>query len=180
MGSAQDMVRSLALVGIGVALVAAFMMWKQPNVSQYRVDVASTLANARSQADYPILALAEDADGWTANTVVFRPVDTEPGASEWRIGYLHDDRTYLAVNASDVRDAGAFIRGIARFANPTGETHMIDGRQWTVHESKDVSTGEITTLWVHSDTEPEPFIIVVTGNTPATEYAAFVQALRAE
>ena len=177
-GTVVDMVRSLALVGLIVGLLAGYTAWKQPDRQQYRVDVTSTLQAARTKAAFPVLALPENTEGWTANSVFFDGVPQQPGRWRWHIGYTTPSNGYVSIDASDQLDLDALMGPYSGTTVVTPNSETVNGREWQVYAYTGPSEKYPRAMWVARGVEVNPYAIVVTGEGTPDEVRTFVHLLR--
>lgn len=89
------------------------------------VDYATTASQARSAADFPLLAPPSLPKGWKATSVRYEP-------SSWHLGVLTDDEDYIGLEQVKV----GVDRAVDRFAegSKTDGTAEVAGMTWTVRK----------------------------------------------
>jgi hypothetical protein len=117
--SVGDMVRSLSLVLVVVAVVILLTLRDEPHQTVHRVDFSTQLQEARQVTPYDVLAPVGLDAGWKATSV---RNDTEGTALTWHIGFVTPDERYAAVEQSDGPSAAFlddFVDGATRSGNMT-------------------------------------------------------------
>lgn len=159
------MVRSLGLVGLAVLGMVMFTLRDQPTHPPVSVDISATVTTARTNADFPVLAMTSMPKDWYANFADLTPISGEAGRWTFHIGYVTDDAQYFGVDASDGADEQ---RQAA--AKPL-RTETVAGLAFDVH-----ADGE-SEKWIHAD--PEGYTITLTGSGSPEQWRSFVDALSA-
>ncbi|WKX72352.1 DUF4245 domain-containing protein [Streptomyces sp. XD-27] len=147
--TARGLVQSLAVV-VGVAgVIYAFTAYDEDKDPIKTVDYSVELATTRRAAPYPVAAPQPGRlpDGWRATSVSYEP-QSKVGAA-WHLGFLDQDKQYVAVEQSDGRPA-TFIDEVTQEARATEKTQRIGGETWhryagpkydaLVHKGKGVTT----------------------------------------
>ncbi|WP_425309996.1 DUF4245 domain-containing protein [Ammonicoccus fulvus] len=180
--SALDMVRSMAIIIIPVALIMWLLTNNLDDYPVEEVDWRPVLAEARSTVDWPVEApegLPEEGGyAWTASRASFLKVGdimTGGGGSprnHWRVGFLSPDkeRVYFEVNQGDDQ-LETFVREITREGRQVGEQDVA-GRVWETWESLD---GRTRSLVLRAD----PTVTLVTADTGFPQLGEFAQTLKA-
>jgi hypothetical protein len=123
--SVGDMVRSMSLVLVVVAVVFLLTLRDEPEQNVQRVDYGEQLQEARLGASYDVVAPVGLGVGWKATSA---RGDNEGGAVTWHIGFITPDEHYAAVEQSDGR-AAAFIDDFVEGATKAG-TETVSGAPW--------------------------------------------------
>jgi hypothetical protein len=103
--SVGDMVRSLSLVLVVVAVVFLLTLRDEPDEKVTRIDYSEQLQAARHVAAYDVVAPVGLSRQWKATSA---GGDTDGGAVTWHIGFVTPDEHYAGVEQSD-GPAAAFI-----------------------------------------------------------------------
>jgi Protein of unknown function (DUF4245) len=148
--SVGDMVRSLSLVLIVVAVVFLLTLRDEPTQTVHRVDYSAQLQDARRAAAYDVLAPVGLGARWKATSVRY---DTDGGAVTWHIGFVTPEGRYAAVEQSDGR-ATPFLGEFVDGATKTGGA-MVSGVLWQRLEGG----------------KPEPRALVLRGSDVTTVVA---------
>jgi Protein of unknown function (DUF4245) len=161
-----DMVRSMALVLVVVAVVVLLTLRHEPGEKVTRVDFSEMLAQARSAASYDVLAPVGLDKAWIATSA---RADSEGNAVTWHLGFVTPDGHYAAVEQSDGSAAGLLaehVQGASRSGTRTVlgvPWQQLVGGQPEPRALETRGTG-VTTL--------------VTGNASFAELAQLAGALR--
>ena len=92
-----DMVRSMLVVLIPVALIAGFVGLVRPSTAEVReVDWEATLETARDSAEFAVLGPDDLPEGWTATRVAYERGESA-GDDAWRLNVLTDDGQYVGL-----------------------------------------------------------------------------------
>ena len=92
-----DMVRSMLVVLIPVALIAGFVALVRPSTAEVReVDWEATLETARDSAEFAVLGPDELPEGWTATRVAYE-TGASAGDDTWRLNVVTDDGQYVGL-----------------------------------------------------------------------------------
>jgi len=111
------------------------------------VEYERILEFARAEAPFDVLAPASVPAGWRATTVSFK---TTADADNWHLGFLVDEREYVAVDQSTA-EPDDVLAG-ASPARGEDEPVQVDGAMWDVYTDGDddhalVRTeGDVTTI----------------------------------
>jgi hypothetical protein len=122
--SAGDLVRSLAIVLVVVAVVLMLSTRDHAAVVT-TVDPAVSVAEARTQASYPVLAPVGLGTKWRPTSV---RVTRNGAALEWHMGFVTPKEDYAGLEQSD-GPPGVFLDRFAADAKPTGVVRIGD-RSW--------------------------------------------------
>lgn len=155
-----------------VLLVVGFVLlvtWRPAPDPVRVVDYATALAQARAQADYPVLAPVRLPDDWRATSARWQPTATTGDTPAWHLGMVAPDGTYVQV--SQAADGSAdFVDEQTADGRPEGSA-TLDGVTWERRVSADpeqrslvLTAGGVTT--------------VVTGSGPWETVEAFAGALQ--
>jgi hypothetical protein len=123
--TAGDMVRSLAVVLVLVAVIVAFNVAQQPDQMVQRVDYPAALSLARSQASYDVLAPDPVPAGWRVSSA---RTERAGGGVAWHVGFVTSSEEYAALEQTD----GArrtFVDRFAGGARPDGQVD-VGGVRW--------------------------------------------------
>jgi hypothetical protein len=123
--SVGDMVRSLSLVLIVVAVVFLLTLRNEPDQKLHRVDFGQQLQDTRQVASYDVLAPVGLDKRWTATSV---RGDKVGGAVTWHIGFVTPDGHYAAVEQSD-GPGTAFLDDFTAGATKAGGV-TVAGASW--------------------------------------------------
>lgn len=178
--SGADMLRSMALIIIPIALI----MWLLTNnLNDYpvdRVEWRPVLEEARETMDWPVQApegLPESGENaWVPSRVSFwTSGETTTGGqasprNHWRVGFLSPAGVYVEVNQGDDR-LDEFIRDVSRDGRRVGE-EPIAGKIWERWQSAD---GRTKSLVLRQD----PTVTVVTADAEFTDLQQFARTLEA-
>lgn len=129
--SPRDMALSLLVLLVPVFLLVYGYRVFFSGDARTSVDTAQTVADARRDAGFPVLAPGALPKGWTASSATF-----EKGApgSVLRLGYLAADGAGLQLVESD-RPADQFLPGELGTDAQPGNLVTIGGRQWRSYPS---------------------------------------------
>lgn len=120
-----DMVRSLALVLVVVAVIFLLTVRNEPDNVGTRIDFGPQLAAARDAATYDVLAPVGLPRSWKATSA---RGSSEGAAVTWHLGLLTPAGDYAAVEQSD-GPRRTFVDGITGGSRPAGAV-SIDGDTW--------------------------------------------------
>jgi Protein of unknown function (DUF4245) len=165
--SVGDMVRSMALVLVVVAVVFLLTLRNDPKQTVHRVDYTEQLQQARHIAPYDVLAPAGLGARWKATSV---RNDDEGGAQTWHIGFVTPDARYAAVEQSD-GPVTAFLDVFVAGATKSGEV-TVSGARWQRLEG---GKPELRALVLRGN----GVTTLVTGSASITELRELASALRA-
>lgn len=120
-----DMVRSLAVVLVVVFAVVALTVRQDPSGQPRRIDYSATLAQARSQAPYDVLAPVGLPRAWRATSARTGP---EGSAYGWHLGLVTPAGDYAGVEQSNAGRA-SLVDSVAAGATRDGRVRL-GGRSW--------------------------------------------------
>ena len=168
-GTAADMVRSLLVIGVLVAVVVLAVPRPQGRIEQ-PVDVAAATEQARElDLDVRVPAVPE---GWRPNVASFEP-DPVEGLPTWSVGYLVPEDAYAGVRVT--RGATpAWVDGMTGQGRPPqdGETEReVAGATWQVVVSDQGARRRSLVLVDDQQTT------VVTGTAPDADLEALAAAV---
>lgn len=151
-------------------VVAAFVAFRdlnrvEPTRPVAEVDYRQTLAYAREQAGFPVLAPDPLPAGWRATTVEFLP---DP--ARWHLGMLTADEQYVGIEQSASSERDMVETYVDADATRSGAV-IVDGTRWRVW----VDSGGDTALVRRSDA----VTALVVGRVPRDELAGFVADITA-
>lgn len=185
-----DMVRSMALVMVVVAvmILLTFRLSAQDPVQTVELDVRA--AQARQSAPYDVLVPVGLGARWRAVSAEVGTGGAEgdagaPGAADggaaapvlasgettWRIGWVTPEDDFAALYQSD-GDSDDVLERFAPGARPAGET-VIAGERWTTLLGVGEDEGERTLLRV-----ADGVTTIVTGTASPAELESLAAALR--
>jgi hypothetical protein len=123
--SVGDMVRSLSLVLVVVAVVFLLTLRNEPEEKVTRIDYSAQLQAARHVAAYDVVAPVGLSRQWKATSA---SGDTDNGAVTWHLGFVTPADHYAGIEQSD-GPARAFIDGHVAGASKAGVV-TISGTPW--------------------------------------------------
>lgn len=168
--TAMDMVRSLAVVGIAVAFLVFYSLQEKPQYSVPNPDVEATVQAARTNLDFPVLALQPIPPKWRANAAFLDPVRAEDGRWMFHVGYVTPDDHYFGIDETNQVDLSGFVNGYL-YGVDTGETRTVAGLDFKVYKNEKQQS------WLHRGIGEIPYAIVITGAGSAVEFEEFAQRL---
>jgi hypothetical protein len=132
--TAGDMIRSLALILIPLAVIAIIFTSTPDDHPVKEVDWKPVLATARKEAPFEVLAPINLPERWRATRVAWVPLG-EPylnGEASprnlWQIGFLSPDDVFIDLNQGDVRPQ-EMVDQQSRAGTPDGNS-VIAGQTW--------------------------------------------------
>lgn len=164
--TAGDMIRSIAVILVPVALIMALLTYTPDEPEVRVVPWQPTLAKARAESPWPVVApagLPEGPKQWRATSVHWSkaghpgPLGGGPSPrNQWLLGLISPDTIHYAVNQAD-GDAESWIRETTRDARRTGQA-TIGGQPWDQYETGDGRTRALVrrgtdTVTVVADTD---------------------------
>jgi hypothetical protein len=166
-----DMVRSMAVVLIPVALIAGFVGLLRPSSETVRdVDWQPVLESARGAADYGLLGPQEVPEGWTATRVAY-----ETGASSsdgvWRMSFVTDDETYVGLVQRAGEETGVVRREVPDLESDG--TVTVNGQSWNRYIEPGESEPDRALVQQRDDS-----VVVVIGSGDYSELEEFASWLR--
>lgn len=168
------MALSLAAILVPILLISWFFTRTPSSPPITTVDWAPTLATARSESPYPVLAPANLPETWVPRKVVWaRPGQPGPDGrpavgNTWQLGMLSPDQVYLSVTQRDSAPA-ALVADLSRNGAPDGTVRVSDS-SWERYVSPDGRTRAIARI-------SGPVATVVAGDTTYEGLAAFASTL---
>ena len=132
--TAGDMIRSLALIVIPLAVIAIIFTNVPDDPPVEEVDWKPVLATARKQAPYEVLAPTNLPEGWRATRVNWVPLGRPYLNGEasprnlWQIGFLTPQEVYIDLTQGDMR-AQEMVDQQSREGTPDGNS-VIAGLTW--------------------------------------------------
>ena len=129
-----DMIRSLALLVIPLAVIAVIFTNLPDDHPVKEVDWKPVLATARKEAPYPVLAPTNLPDGWRATRVAWVPqgkpyLNGEASPRNlWQLGFLTPDDAFIDLNQGDVQPQD-MVDQQSRAGTPDGSS-VVAGRTW--------------------------------------------------
>lgn len=171
-----DMVRSLAVLLIPVL---AFLAWYTvtPDDPVEAIDWRAALAQARSEAPYPVLApegLPEGEGFWIPTRARWasaeQVVADDVGGNHWMVGFLDPSEIYIALHQTDAPHIPT-VQKLSREGVTDGERD-INGQTWQQRVSEDDRTRTLVL-------EEDGLTTLVVGDTGYDQLAAFAGTLEA-
>jgi len=170
-----DMMLSLAVILIPIVLISWFFTRTPDSPPVRPVDWAPTLATARAESPFPVLAPANLPGTWTGRKVVWaKPgqpgIDGQPSPGHaWQLGLLSPEQVYVTVSQ---RDAGlpGLIALVSRDRRKDG-TAQVSGATWDRYVTDDGRTRALAKT-------DGTVVTVVAGDTSYDGLAAFASTLR--
>lgn len=130
-----DMVRSMLVVLIPVALIAGFVGLVRPSTAEVReVDWEATLETARESAEFAVLGPDDLPEGWTATRVAYERGASAAGDA-WRLNVVTGDGEYVGLvqRPGDLdRVVGAELPGYT-----SDGTSLVDAETWERYVASD-------------------------------------------
>ncbi|MCB5166880.1 DUF4245 domain-containing protein [Streptomyces bambusae] len=123
----RDMVRSLAVIGVLVALIYVFIPHDEKADPTRVVDYRVELITARRAAPYPVAAPVGLPKEWRATSVTYE----RRNANSWHLGYLNPADQYVAVEQSTDASVDTWVRKVTRDAAETQATQQAGELTWT-------------------------------------------------
>lgn len=166
-----DMVRSMLVVLIPVALIAGFVGLVRPSTAEVRdVDWESTLEAARDGGEFAVLGPAELPDGWTATRVAY---DRGASASDdtWRMSFITDTGDYVGI-VQRSGDVERIVRSELPDLDEDGTT-LIVGDSWQRYVGPDADGDRALVL-----ESPDSVVVVLTSASDYSVAESFASSLR--
>lgn len=162
--SMGDILRSIAVLAVLILALYGFgkLFTQTPEAPTRTIEYASTVASARSAADFALLASDALPTGWKATSARFSP-------QSWHLGVLTADRDYIGleqVKVSVDRAVDEFAKG-SRSAGTT----EIGAETWDVRKGPG---GDITLVRREAG-----LTTLVTGDAPRRVVETYVSSLAA-
>jgi Protein of unknown function (DUF4245) len=173
--TAGDMIRSLAVIIIPLLLITFFFTRNLDDHPVTVVDWRPTLAQARAEAPYPVLAPVNLPSTWRPTQVSWVKVgeasynDAPSPRNAWTLGFLDPSDTYISIYQGD-RATQAMVNSATRNGLPDGSSTVI-GKTWERMVSPDQRTRSLVLV------EPE-VTTVVAGDVGYSALEAYVGTLR--
>lgn len=170
----RDILWSMAVVMAVVLFL--LLVTKRPTPDPVRViDYGTTLALARAQAEYPVLAPTALGPDWRATSARWEPTAASGDVPAWHLGMVAPDDTYVQVSqaAIDPADATAvadYVDEQTAAGRPDG-TSVVAGR---TYERRLAPDPEQRSLVAVSDAG----VTVITGTASWETLEAFAGALQ--
>ena len=170
--SALDIVRSMGVVLLLVAVVALITLRPSGGDEIRVIEYADDLASARVAAPYAVLA-PTGLEGYRATSVRFTP--TESG-TVWHVGFVSPLEEYVGLDQTD-GPAAAFVDDLTESAAPVGGSDgsvELGGRTWERYDEGGDTDGERVRGLV---TEEAGATTLVSGTADWSELEAMAAAL---
>lgn len=171
-----DMVLSLAAILVPILLISWFFTRTPESPPISPVDWAPTLATARAESPFPVLAPVNLPETWVPRKVVWaRPGQPGPDGkpavgNTWQLGILSPDQVYLSLTQRDSAQA-ALVSELSRNGSRDG-TAQVGGTTWDRYVSPDGRTKAIAQV-------AGAVVTVVAGDTTYDGLTAFASTLSA-
>jgi hypothetical protein len=168
------MILSLAVILLPILLVSWFFTRTPGAPPTPAIDWAPTLAVARSESPYPVLAPTALPGSWIPRKVVWakpgRPgLDGRPApGNTWQLGLLSPEKTYITITQRDA-DQSQLVADLSRNGAVDG-TVTAGGRTWIRQVSPDGRTRALVAT-------NGPVVAVVAGDTSYDALVAFATTL---
>lgn len=164
---ARDMLLSLAVLLVPVVAIVWLFQTEPEEPPLQAVDWKASVAQARAEADFPVLAPVELPAQWRATSTYWATAGQNSGGrtlsgDEFSLGLLDQDQRHLALKQSD-GPSGAWLTSVTRQAQEVGSV-TVEGRRWTTWVSADgrthylSSTVEDSTVLLAGDFDQEPLV----------------------
>lgn len=166
-----DMVRSMLVVLVPVALIAGFVGLVRPSTPDVReVDWASTLETARESAEFAVVGPVDLPQGWTATRAAY---ETGASASDdaWRLNFVTDDGEYVGL-VQRPGDLDRVVRAELGDFAPDG-TSLVAGETWERYVGADESADHALVAQVD-----ETVVVVLTSAAGYSLAESFASSLR--
>lgn len=177
-----DMIRTLAVILVPLVLITWFFSRDLGDYQVQTVDWKPTLAQARSESPYPVLAPEGLPDTWRATQVAWVPLGRPHLNGEasvrnlWQLGFLNPDDIFVSVNQGDAQP-DRFVADLTREGYPDGQS-MVGDQTWVRFVSLDERTRSLV-LSSPSGEGEAPVTTVVVGDTTYASLEAFAGSLSA-
>lgn len=172
--TAGDMVRSLLLILVPLVLITLFFSRTLDDYPVQEVDWQATLAQARDEAPYAVLAPVGLPDTWRATQVTW-VAKGEPHLNGdastrnlWQLGFLDPSDIFISINQGDDQPQ-VFVEQITREGLADGQS-MVGDHTWVRYVSPDERTRSLVR------TTPD-VTVVVAGDTTYEALEAFASTL---
>ncbi len=171
----RDMLISLGVLLVPILLITAWFTRTPPDGPVQTVDWQSVLAQARTEAPYPLLGPVGLPGTWVATKAEWATtgqpaVNREPApGNTWQLGMLSPDNVYVGLTQRDAAGP-ALIAEVSRSGRADG-TSTVNGVTW----SRWVSTDDRTRTLSRVDGS---VTIVVSADLSYAGVEAFVSTLR--
>lgn len=162
-----DMVRSLVVVMVVVGAILLVTWRPQPDAVRI-VDPQPTLAIARAQADYPVLAPSDLSQEWRPTSVRWQPTEGSLPEVAWHLGVVTPDDQYVQLAQSATTSAG-FIPEQTQFGRPV-DGGVVGWQRYEVTGAGGVSTRSMVTV-------VDGVTVIVSGTADWPELEAFASSL---
>jgi len=169
-----DMIRSLALLAIPLAVIAIIFTNVPRDHPVKEVDWKAVLATARKEAPYQVLAPTNLPDGWRATRVAWVPqgrpyLNGEASPRNlWQLGFLTPDDAFIDLNQGDAQPE-EMVDQQSRAGTADGSS-VVAGQSWQRLVSPDGRTRSLVLRGPDVTT-------VVTADLPYQALEAYVATL---
>jgi hypothetical protein len=162
----KDVVRSLLVLLVPLALLAAFLGAVNDGDRVTVTDPTPAIAQARSAARFPIETPRDLGEGWRPVSAVF---DRADNGGTLRIGYLTPRGDGVQFLASDVPAEDLLAKEVGEHARPLGSAD-IGGRSWQRYDGRG---GELVLVLL----EPDRTVMVL-GRAPIEDLRTLAAQIR--
>lgn len=144
-----DLIRTLVVILVPLLIVTALFTRNLKDYPVKEVEWQPTLALARDQAAFPILAPVGLPDSWRPTQVTWvkkgQPHLSEPSPRNlWQLGYLDPHDIFISVNQADDRSE-LFVADLTRGGETDGSSE-IGGVKWTRYVTPDGRTRSLVLI----------------------------------
>src|SRR5688572_8920660 len=168
-----DMVRSMGLVLVVVAVMILLTFRLSPRDPVQTVELGPAVAEARQTAPYGVLVPRGLGEDWLPVSASTR---VDAGATTWRVGWITPAGDFAAVGQSD-QPAAAFVDTFAADAPAAGEA-LIDGQRWArLGDAEAEERSLVRSNGAADDASDEAVTVVVTGTAAFTELEELAASL---
>lgn len=126
-----DLIRSLVVIIVPLLIITAFFTHNLRDAPVKVVDWQPVLAQARSQAPYPVLAPVNLPPGWRSTQATWVRVgqpylngDASP-RNLWKLGFLTSDDVFIGLSQGDLQPE-QFVRDETSQGIPDGQSEVGD------------------------------------------------------
>ena len=169
------MVIAMAVVMLPIALISWFFT-RLPEPVVNVVDPTPIVAQARTDATFPVLAPTNLPEGWVPTRARWTPegeplLNREPAvANTWQLGYLTPEQMYIGLDQRD-RLPDLFVGEVTRGGRPAGDA-SVAGATWQRYTSADRRTNALVQ-------RADQVVTIVSGDLPFEALEAFAGTLSA-
>ena len=132
LGSVADMVRSMGLVTMVVALLSIGVWWPSSQEPVKAIDLASIAVGAAKQADFT-LVVPKLPQAWRPTSARIEKVAQDASRRSWHIGYVSPAGSYFALEQSDTVLVEDFLKTWTDGLEPAAAPVRVEGLDWQVY-----------------------------------------------